>query len=92
MEKSLIENSRKYIIPFIAIIFSLGTLYLNIFGTIPGMVLRAIHLMFASTLCFTLWPVAKSFSTGRKLIINNILTGILIIGSLTASIYIAYKS
>ena len=92
MEKIKIENIKKYIIPAIAVIFSFGSLYLNIFGTIPGMVLRAIHLMFASVLCFTLWPVSNSISTKGKSITNNLITGLLIAGSLVAGVYIAIKS
>jgi len=92
MDKIKIKDSKRYIIQVIAVIFSLWTLYFTMFGTIPGMVLRVSHLMFASVLCFTMVPVTKSFVTGRKFIINNILTGILIAGTLVAGLYIAIKS
>ncbi len=92
MEKKSYKDVKKYIIPGIAIIFSLWSLYVNIFGTVPGMVLRAWHLIFASILCFTLQPFSKSVSNEKHARLNSIISGILLIGSLAAGLHIIFKS
>jgi len=83
----MFKNPQHLIIRWIAVVFSLYTLYFNIIGVIPGIVLRAGHLMFSSILIFYLWPISKKFPHKLGLVINSIL----IIGSLMQGFYIINK-
>lgn len=78
----------RLLVNIILVSYCIFHLYTGCFGILGGIKQRIVHLAFALVLTFTLYPTTKQNNTKAKKIISDLISFLLIIGSLFSSIYI----